>query len=447
MPASAEGGTDAAVRGPVRVERVSLPDLSPAPPAPFEEQELTLLAGLDYREQDALAASTRLRAAGLDADRAAAVLTQAKLRGEAAAKFGPEAEHLLLTRPGLEQATRRAVAEHHAARLRAAGLGSVADLGCGLGADTLAFARAGLCVLAVEIDPHTAACAAANLRSFPDARVLVGDVEQLEPGQLRCPDGGAPTALWLDPARRESGAGRTHQRIFDPEAFSPPFSVIRRLAATGVPMGVKMGPGMDRAAIPPEATAEWVSHGGDVVEVVLWFNALATPGVRRRATVLGPDPLVPRALHVLDSPVAAEQEPAAPVGPPGAYLYEPDGAVIRSGQVRALAEAVDGRLLDARIAYVTSDDARELDWARCWRIATRLPLHEKTLRRWVREHGVTSLTVKKRGVDVVPERLRRRLLAGASRRSGAGGKHATLLATRWDGPDGEQRACFVVEPL
>ena len=114
MPASAEGGTDAAVRGPVRVERVSLPDLSPAPPAPFDEQELTLLAGLDYREQDALAASTRLRAAGLDADRAAAVLTQAKLRGEAAAKFGPEAEHLLLTRPGLEQATRRAVAEHHA---------------------------------------------------------------------------------------------------------------------------------------------------------------------------------------------------------------------------------------------------------------------------------------------------------------------------------------------
>ena len=76
MPASAEGGTDAAVRGPVRVERVSLPDLSPAPPAPFDEQELTLLAGLDYREQDALAASTRLRAAGLDADRAAAVLTQ-----------------------------------------------------------------------------------------------------------------------------------------------------------------------------------------------------------------------------------------------------------------------------------------------------------------------------------------------------------------------------------
>ncbi|MEU6856579.1 SAM-dependent methyltransferase, partial [Rothia kristinae] len=108
---------------------MSLPDLSPAPPAPFDEQELTLLAGLDYREQDALAASTRLRAAGLDADRAAAVLTQAKLRGEAAAKFGPEAEHLLLTRPGLEQATRRAVAEHHAARLRAAGLGSVADLG------------------------------------------------------------------------------------------------------------------------------------------------------------------------------------------------------------------------------------------------------------------------------------------------------------------------------
>jgi predicted RNA methylase len=43
-----------------------------------------------------------------------------------------------------------------AARLAAAGVTTIADLGCGLGSDALAAARAGIRVYAVDADPLTA---------------------------------------------------------------------------------------------------------------------------------------------------------------------------------------------------------------------------------------------------------------------------------------------------
>ena len=65
--------------------------------------------------------------------------------------------------PGLEQATRPEVADHHASRFLEAGVRRVIDLGCGIGSDSMAFARAGLEVVAVDVDPATAAVAQANL--------------------------------------------------------------------------------------------------------------------------------------------------------------------------------------------------------------------------------------------------------------------------------------------
>ena len=150
---------------------------------------------------DALALVTKLRAAGGSPAVVAAVVTQSKLRRRAVAKFGPFAERMLFTDAGLQQATRLQVAAHHANRFRQAGAVSVADLGCGIGADAMAFASLGLEVTAYDLDEVTAAIAAHNLAPFPNAQVKHGRAEEqlrrslVRPGQAHNKRGKHGTAF------------------------------------------------------------------------------------------------------------------------------------------------------------------------------------------------------------------------------------------------------------
>ena len=131
-----------------------------------------------------------------------------------------------------------------------------------------------------------------------------------------------------------------------------------------------------------------------------------------------------------EDPVADE------VRPVGDYLYEPDGAVIRAGLVTAVAAGVGGGLVDPHIAYVTSDQAFRSPFARGYRVVEELPYREKQLKAALRERGVGRLTIKKRGVDVVPEDLRKRL-------SLSGDAEATLVMTRVAGSG----TALLVQPL
>ncbi len=353
---------------------------------------------------DPLAAATALRATGIPPDLAAAALTQATLRAKAVGKFGPEASRLYFTRAGLEQATRSVVATRRAARLAASGVRRVADLGCGIGADTLAFARAGLRVLATEADPVTARVAKANV----DASGLADSVE------VRCAD--ATTvglsdvdAVFCDPARRDTARGR---RLFDPSAYSPSWSFVVSLAER-VPMTVlKLAPGIDHALIPAGAEAEWVSVDGAVVEAALWHGPLAT--APRRATVLrGSGAEMLTGTGDLRAPVAARRR----------YLYDPDGAVVRAHLVAEFAATVDGTLVDPRIAYVFTDEPIQTPFGTGFEVVEELPYGLKHLRAALRARDIGALEIRKRGIAVEPDQLRRDL-----RLTGTGS--ATLVLTR-----------------
>jgi hypothetical protein len=164
--------------------------------------------------------------------------------------------------------------------------------------------------------------------------------------------------------------------------------------------------------VPDGAEAEWVSDHGEVKEAALWSPRLAT--VARRATVIGRGGL---------ATLTDEDDPGVEAGPLGAYLYEPDGAVIRAGLVTAVAAGVGGHLLDRRIAYVTSDESFRTPFARGYRVVEQLPFRERYLKTALRERGIGALTIKKRGVDVSPEQLRSRLAL-------RGDDEATLVLTR-----------------
>ncbi|WP_176733209.1 THUMP-like domain-containing protein [Streptomyces agglomeratus] len=364
------------------------------------EEGRALLAALrDHDPADELATATRLRREH-PAALVSAALGQARLRQRAVAKFGAEdAYRMFFTPNGVEQATRTAVATYRAGRFAALGVRSVADLCCGIGGDAIALARAGISVLAVDRDPLTAEVARANAEALGLSALV-----EVRCADVTTVDTSAYDAVFVDPARR-GGRGR----IFDPEAYSPPLSWAIGAARTSAHAALKIAPGVPHEAVPDDAEAEWISDGGDVKEAVFWFGT--APGAVRATLLPGPHSLVGTGLP--------DPEP----GEVGRYLYEPDGAVIRSHLVAEVARQVGGRLIDETIAYITADELHRTPYATAYEITDRMPFGLKKLKALLRERGVGVLTVKKRGSAIEPEELRRKMKL-------SGPHSATVFLTR-----------------
>ena len=350
---------------------------------------------------DPLTATTRLRTR-FPAELVATALTQDRLRRRAVAKFGGQAGAMYFTEAGYEQSTRAGVARLRAERFVAAGVRSVADLCCGIGGDALAFAAAGIRVLAVDRDPVTCAVLRANASALGFAEMI-----RVECGDVTEANLDGCDAVFLDPARRgERG------RVFDPDAYSPPWSFAVGLAERFDAAGFKVAPGIAHEAIPASAEAEWVSDAGDVKEAGIYFGSLRT--AERRATLL-PGP------HTLVSAGQGDPEP----GEIGRYVYEPDGAVIRARLLGELAVRLGARTLDPTIAYLTADQYTQTPFASAYEVTDVLPFTVKKLRALVAERGYGTLAIKKRGADVDPAALRRQL-----RPSGPTTNAATIIVTR-----------------
>ena len=420
---------------------------TPAATLPFSAEALAAADELYPLGSDTLSTVTSLRSQGFSPEESTQIISLAQARTRARAKFGERARTLMLTQEAAEQATRPVIAHYRAQRLRPVA-GTVADLGCGIASDSAVYAADRGAVVAVELDPLTASFAAKNLEFCPQARVYSGDVTGYVHGELLDAAGEPVGMVWMDPARRElRGAKKAHtERLFDPEAFSPPFSFVLNLARTGVPMGVKLGPGFPHEGIPspediaseanpnPRVEAEWIQSEGSLAELVLWFNALAQEGVARTATSVHELPMEETIPHEgtaetgallpayeavsFRSPLTAEEakqsvDVPASLPQPGDYLLEPAPAVVRSHLVAEFAQSIGAHLLDEHLAYLYSAELVEHPLVACYEVLEEIPMQEKQLKRWVREQGFTALTIKKRGVDIVPEQLRARLLGSA----------------------------------
>lgn len=396
--------------------------------------------------------SKGLRERGVGADLVAAALTQLQLRAQAREKFGDFAARLLFTREGLEQATRLPVAARHAQRFRAAGCSHLADLGCGLGTESLAAAGLGLRVSAFEIDEGTAALALMNLRDFPEASVTCADITALDWETLRAQ---GVDGAFCDPARRGPGG-----RKLRPEDWSPSLSTALSWAEQ-VPrqnLGLKVAPGIEYRYLPAGAQVEWVSLDGDLLEAAIWLGDLrqATTDALgqeleagqggRLATVLRHDAAGKLRAWQVAVPGEATQDPA-PAPPvrdfaahlaaggfpgqgPGIFLYEADPAVIRAGALAALAEKLGLAVASPQIAYLLGG-AIEPDWHpffQAYQVLEAGPLKERQISQALGRWEAGSLEIKKRGVEVSPEQLRRKL-RGALR----GTQELTLILTRLEG--------------
>lgn len=353
-----------------------------------------LAAASDQRDPTSLAAATALRK-DFDPELAAAALAQENLRRRAVTKFGDAARELFFTPDGLEQATRPEVARWRAERLVTAGVRRVMDLGCGLGTDALAMASAGLDVVAVDSDETTAVLAGANLRGR--ATVRHADATTVDPEDR---------TVFCDPARR-TGAGRSWQ-VAD---FSPPWDFVTGLLERPAGACLKLGPGLPHRLIPARTLTEWVSHRGDLVEACLWTPGLAPDAGRAALLLPGRDRLR-----------VDPEAPQPPTGSPARFLHEPDPGVLAAGALPTLAAATGARRLHPEIAYLTTDEPVHSPFWTSFEVRDSAPWREKDLRRWVRDQAIGTLEIKKRGIEIDPAALRRRLRP-------AGPNRATIVIT------------------
>lgn len=381
---------------------------------------LTLARDLGTRDPVVTLSALRRRCTP---EEAAAAFEQIRLRERARAKFAL-ADAMLLEREALEQATGERIARWRARRF--AGREWVADLCCGLGGDALALAKVAR-VVAVDRD---------LLRLFllrENARVY-GVAERIAPLCGLVP-GATPrvTAAFADPSRRRETRGGERRRTLSLAAMSPPLEALLSLAQRVPDLGIKLSPALDDAELEAAVAGrphelEFISDGGECREAVLWLGGLVTAA--RRATVLPAGET--RA-------VETHGPGGATTGRVGAYLYDPDPAVVRAHGVELLAEELGAWKLDPWIAYLSSDRLVATPLAAGYVVREAMPFHLRRVAEALSMRGYADVVIKKRGFPAEPEKLRRQILP---RLRGGSGSTAILFLAR----AGDRHLAIVAEP-
>ena len=323
--------------------------------------------------------------------RAALLNQQIVLRKRAEKKFSA-ASQMFFTDQGLQQATDEFVARYKSARFVDRGL--VADLCCGLGGDLIALASRGP-VVGVDRDPVIAWLAQYNvqvvLETAAAVRTEVADVCEFDLEET--------TSLHLDPDRRP-GRERRSQMV----GYEPGLDFLQRQVRGGRALALKLAP----AAVVPQdwsssCEREWIASRGECRQQVLWSGPLAVAPGDHTATCLS---------SKLTENATVRGRPGLPVPEVphcGAYLYEPNPAILAAQLVGAVAQQFELAACWSQVAYLTSDHYRPLPGFSCFEVLEVLPFDRKRVKSLLRQRKIGQLEVKKRGTQVDPAQLQRQM--------------------------------------
>lgn len=319
----------------------------------------------------------------------AAAMRLAACRARAKAKF-TRGDRMWLDPVGLQQATSEAVARHKAARF---GGQVVVDLCAGIGGDALALGKRAH-VLAADLDHGMCRRIAWNAAVYEvDGRVL--------PCQSRAETFPIPPEAWvhIDPDRRASG----QKRSLNLQGYVPGLGFLHALSRC-VPGGaIKLGPASDFANRFSSTgfEIELISERGECKEATAWFGAAVT--CRRRATRL------PEDVTWTDQDGVLGEGAMVPVTGISSFLYDPDPSLLRSGLLDSFASARGLSRIAADLEYLTADRLIATPFLSAFEVRSVHPLDLKRLRRLVQEQNLGPMEIKVRGLDIVPETLRKQL--------------------------------------
>jgi hypothetical protein len=353
----------------------------------------TAVKALDSGES-VLRVGTRLRQSGVTMEQAAAVTGAAEARRRARRRW-PDADRLLFTLQGLQQASDPAVSAWRAQRFR--DFGTVEDRAAGIGGDTLALAATGASVLAIDRDEARLTLLRHN------AAVRGVEVTTVVADALVLP---APTnrPVHADPDRRSDGRRARRLTHYEP----PVGALLAHLAptrhASGLAIVLSPAVALDDPDLPAaeDMELEFVQVGRELREAVAWLGGLRqTATARATATLLpaGVPPAEARAAAI--SRVRHDTVQRLPTGPVGEQMLELAPAAVRARLHDALGAEVDARRIATSRSLLTVDGGVPASpWWRCHPVETVLPARANPIRRWLRGVDQHPLELAVAGVDV-----------------------------------------------
>ena len=277
----------------------------------------------------------------------------------------------------------------------------LADLCCGIGGDLQALATNSP-TIGIDRDPIVAHFAAINT----GAPIHTTDITTF--------DLNSASAFHIDPDRRPTG-----RRTTSLEWCEPNIETIDALLARVPSAAIKLGPASE---VPPHwserCELEWISRDRECRQLVAWHGALARSPAQNRATILpAAHGLAPRTI------TGAPKQPIPIADKRHNYVHDIDPAVLAAKLKGVLAAEHNLAALSARLnPTLTGDDAITDPALACFAVEEVMPFRVDKLAKHLAAHNIGQLEIKKRGVDLNPEKLRRDLKL-------RGNNSATLLIT------------------
>ena len=378
------------------------------------EMAISEALDLQAKKVETIAGLTFLRRQ-LNSDQAGIVWKTAQIRRRAVEKLGEIANGLVFDQDGYEMSSGWAASRYHAELLQSTGAASVVDLCAGLGLDSIAFAQAGLHVTAYESDPGRAILLASNIRRCGfsgQVDVINEDVTfaQLPPAE----------SAYFDPARRSGG----RRWLSDDENTLPPLSFIRQVEAAGIANVIaKLTPAVDRSVgYSFDGSLQFVSVKGECKEALLMLGKLKDK--HGTSAVLLPE-----------GSTFGGGEECPILEKHGAYIWEPDAAVIRAGLTGALAMSLNGWQCDRHNDYFFTDSAGSSPFATCYRVISSAPYSRRTLQESLA--GTSKVIFKQRGFPQSIEEVQSKL------KLGQGTKESIVILAAFNGA----AYTFIVEKM
>lgn len=331
-------------------------------------------------------------------------------------KFGTD-KFLLCDKLALEQSTAKDIAEWKAKLFP--GNCRVNDLCCGMGGDTFS--------LPGTIEVKGADLSAARRAMYTHNTAALGLPREALDADARTLDNGADF-FEIDPARRENE--NDNQRDYN--NLTPTFAEILTLAKHYRGGMVKLPPGYPEDEFPEDSEAIYIGSRRDCRECLLLLGSLAKRPGCARAVILSDGKIQEWAPDAARAKLAED----LPERALGRYLAEPLPALVRSHVFTEIGREKGCGILSPGIAYLTSDAPINDPGFQEFEILGSAPLGTSAVRALLKEHDIGKITLKKRGVEIIPEKEIKRL-------DPRGSREAILFYTRIRG----EKSAILALPL